>query len=199
MHARGRRAGARALPPERRMLRQPCRQPTSGRRAAGRFLRLAPTFRIAARKDSRPDSAELDGGFGRPVRRHRTYAAILTGDAAAERRFSTEPDRRTAREAQPALESPRGSPERAGAHARTARARRRTSRFRPARARASRGPRRTPGDARARPCRWNSVLVPAGAPILLGQCGEGDRRRVVADPAPQLVDAIGLYGHGGVT
>ena len=45
----------------------------------------------------------------------------------------------------------------------------------------------------------DSVLVSARAPILLGQCGEGDRCRIVADPAPQFVDAIGLYGHGGVT
>jgi hypothetical protein len=40
----------------------------------------------------------------------------------------------------------------------------------------------------------DGIVEQAGATILIGQRGEGDRRRVLLDPALQLVDA-GVVGH----
>jgi hypothetical protein len=54
-----------------------------------------------------------------------------------------------------------------------------------------RDPRRHVGwmSLQSRAAGLDRVMEQPGATVLVGQCGEGDRRRVLLDPAPQLVDA----------
>jgi hypothetical protein len=64
----------------------------------------------------------------------------------------------------------------------------------------------TKGEARRRirrmsleagPADPNRVVYPAGAAVFLGELCEGDRRRVVVDPALEICDS-GFVGHGGL-